>query len=212
MARGLPARYTGSMKVAGVLLAAGSATRMGRNKLLLELDGEPMVRRAARAAIEAGLEPVLVVLGHEGERVAEALRGLDCELVRNPDHAGGINTSLSAGIAAVPPDCAAAVVLLGDMPLVGAAQIAALVARWRETGAPLVASRYGEAQAPPTLYGRALLAELVGGQGEGRGREVVRRHRGDAAFVAQPEAALPDVDVPEDLLRVRAHAGSGVST
>jgi molybdenum cofactor cytidylyltransferase len=199
------------MKVAGIVLAAGSASRMGRNKLLLDLGGEPLVRRAVRAAIEADLDPVLVVVGHQATRVQAALAGLACTVVPNPDHGRGMNTSLSAGVAAVPASCAAVVVLLGDMPLVGADLIRRVVARWRETGAPLVASRYGEAQAPPTLYERALLAELSGGVGDGRGREVVRRHRERAAFVAQPEAALADVDVPEDLERARSGAAREVS-
>src|SRR5512137_2464873 len=139
------------MAIAGILLAAGSATRMGRNKLLLELAGEPLARRAARRALEAGLAPLLVVLGHEAELVREALSGLPCRFVQNQDWSQGQSTSLSAGAAAVPPDAEAAVVLLADMPFVDGTAIRAVVARWRETGAPLVACRYGDVPAPPTL-------------------------------------------------------------
>jgi molybdenum cofactor cytidylyltransferase len=195
------------MPVAGIVLAAGSATRMGRNKLLLELGGESLVRRAARVAGEAGLDPVLVVLGHEAERVRDALLGLRCEVVLNPRHALGMSTSLDAGVASLPPGTAAAVVLLADMPFVDAAMIRALVLRHGEGGAPVVSSRYGAVPAPPTLYARAVFPELLGGEGEGRGREVVRRHAGEVAFVDWPASALADVDLDEDLERARARLG-----
>ena len=75
------------MTVAGIVLAAGHSTRMGPNKLLLQLGGESLVRRAARAARDAGLAPILVVLGHDADRVAEEVRGLGCGLVPNPRRA-----------------------------------------------------------------------------------------------------------------------------
>jgi molybdenum cofactor cytidylyltransferase len=191
------------MSIAGILLAAGSATRMGRNKLLLPIEGETLVRRAARRGLEAGLEPLLVVVGHEADRVTEALAGLDCRIVLNPEWERGQSASLSAGAAAVPSGAKGAVVLLADMPFVDAGMIRAVVARWRETGAPLVSGRYGDVPAPPTFYERPLLADLQGGEGEGRGREVVRRHRERAAWVDLPAGALADVDDPDDLERAR---------
>lgn len=195
------------MKVAGVVLAAGSARRMGTNKVLLELEGESLLRRVARRALEAGLDPVVVVLGHEADRARAELHDLACTTVHNPDHARGIATSLSAGVRALPAEAGAAVVLLADMPFVDAAMIRAVVARHGETGAPVVSSRYGEVSAPPTLYHRALFPEITGGEGEGR--EVVRRHRGEAAWVDWPPSALADVDVPGDLERARARLDGG---
>lgn len=197
------------MAVAGILLAAGAASRMGRNKLLIDLDGEPLVRRAARRALAAGLDPLLVVVGHEAERVRGALDGLACTPVDNPRFAEGMNTSLSAGLAAVPLAAEAALVLLADMPFVEPGMIEAVVARWRETGAPVVASRYGAAVAPPTLYARPLFPRLSGGTGEGRGREVVRGEGARARFVDWPAAALADLDVAEDVTRARARLGAG---
>lgn len=195
------------MDVAGVVLAAGSATRMGRNKVLLHLGGEALVHRVVRTALEAGLSPVLVVVGHQAERVRAAVADLPCEPVPNPRHALGMSTSLDAGIAAVPAEAAAAVVLLADMPFVDAAMVGAVVDRHRRGGAPLVSSRYGEVAAPPTLYARALFEELRGGVGEGRGREVVRRHAGLAAWVDWPASALADLDRERDLDEARARLG-----
>src|SRR5512139_2294808 len=90
--------------VAGIVLAAGGSTRMGRNKLLLDAAGEPLVRRVTRQALDAGLAPVIVVVGFEEPLVRQALAGLPCEFVPNPDFAAGINGSVQRGIARVPAD------------------------------------------------------------------------------------------------------------
>jgi molybdenum cofactor cytidylyltransferase len=142
--------------VAGIILAAGSSSRLGANKLLIELAGEPLVRRAARRALAAGLSPVIVVLGFEPEPVAAALAGLPVALVTNPRHADGMPSSLQAGLGAVPGDCGGALVLLPDMPLVAPPMLAEMIDRFRAANAPLVISLYGETAAPPTLYSRAL--------------------------------------------------------
>ena len=196
---------------AAVVLAAGSSTRMGENKLLLVLDGEALVRRAVSAAMTAGLAPIIVVLGHEAEKVAAALEGLPCRTVINPDHARGKGTSLQVGIEAVASstDAGAAVVMLADMPFVTAAMLAQVAAR-DDAGAgprvPMVVSRYGEVNAPPILYDRALFAELLALPGQACGKEMVRRHRHEAGMLSWPEAALTDVDRPEDYERVRAES------
>ncbi len=196
------------MGISGILLAAGASSRMGRNKLLLELDGETLLHRATRRAIEAGLDPVLVVLGHEAEQARRALAGLACSPVLNPDPRQGMNSSLSAGVEAVPATSEAAVALLADMPFVEASMIRALVERWRRTGAPVVASRYGDVVAPPTLYARSVFPLLLGGTGEGRGREVIRSQGDRASFVDWPPEALADLDVAGDLERAQARAGA----
>ena len=186
---------------AGVVLAAGASTRMGENKLLFRLDGESLVARAVRRAAEAGLDPVVVVLGHEAPRVERGLEGLPCRPVVNPDHASGQGSSFRAGIAAVAAAAPAAVVLLADMPHVTSAMIAALVERYRASGAPLVVSEYGGVPAPPTLYDRTLFAEIV--SGKGCGKDVVRRHRAEAEAVAWPAERLADLDEPGDVERLR---------
>jgi molybdenum cofactor cytidylyltransferase len=195
--------------VAGVVLAAGSSLRMGENKLLLRLGGESVARRAARAALAAGLLPVLVVVGHEAERVAAEVAGLGVEVVPNPDHARGMNASLRRGIAAVPASARAAVVMLADMPLVTAAMVGELVARYRSGATPLVVSEYAGVLAPPMLYDRSLFPELGDLDGDGCGKRVVKRHRGEAAVVAHAPSALADLDRPEDYERVRAELSGG---
>jgi molybdenum cofactor cytidylyltransferase len=193
--------------IAAVVLAAGSGTRLGGNKLLVDLGGEPLLRRVVRRATEAALGPVLVVLppGAPGVSLRQALAGLEgCALLENPSPRDGMNGSLAIGLRAVAEQHEAAIVLLGDMPFVAPEQLRALAERWGRGAVPLVASRYGEVLAPPTLFDRALFGELCAGPaGDGRGREVTRRHLPRAAVVDRPPAALADVDAPSDLDRAR---------
>jgi molybdenum cofactor cytidylyltransferase len=191
-------------RVAGVVLAAGTSSRMGRNKLFLRLGGSTVLRRAVATALEAGLDPVIVVLGHESDRARAELAESPCTTLVNPDYARGMNTSVSAGIAAVPGDAAGAVLMLADMPLVDSGMLRALVEQYRESGAPLVVSTYGDVLAPPILYGQALFPELRALEAEACGKRVVKRHLEQAVELSWPVSTLSDLDVPEDVDRVRA--------
>ena len=202
-----------AQRVAGIVLAAGSSTRMGRNKLLLELDGEAVVRRAARTAIAAGLDPVVVVTGHEHEAVTARLHDLGVTTVNNTEHAKGTHTSVAAGVSALGAsvlgastlgdDCAAAVIILADMPFVTVSMLRDVVALYRRSRAPLVVSRYGgDVTAPPILYDRALFGELA--RMDARcGRAVVRRHLDSAVMADWPTEAARDLDRPADYERAR---------
>ncbi len=191
-------------RVAGVVLAAGQSARMGTNKMLLELGGGTLVRRAAGTALSAGLDPVLVVVGHESDRVQAELSDLPCVAVHNPEYASGMNTSLRSGISALPDDVAGAIVVLGDMPLVDAPMLRALVTAFRRSGAPLAVSTFAGVVAPPILYGRELFPELRALTAEACGKSVVKRHRGEAAELAWPPEILTDLDSPADVQRIRA--------
>src|SRR6266704_2579014 len=166
-----------SGRVAGVVLAAGTSSRMGRNKLFLRLGGTSVLRRAVATAREAGLDPVLVVLGHESGRALAELEGLSCTPVLNQEYASGMNTSVRAGISAVPADATGAVLMLADMPFVTAGMLRSLVDRYRD--------------------------------GDGCGKRVVKAHRAEAIEVEWPPSALTDLDVPDDLERVRTRIEGG---
>ncbi len=198
-----------SGRVAGVVLAAGTSSRMGRNKLFLRLGGTSVLRRAVATAREAGLDPVLVVLGHESDHALAELQGLACTPILNREYASGMNTSVRAGISAVPADVSSAVLMLADMPFVTAGMLRSLVERYRAEEAPLVVSTYGEVLAPPILYGRPLFGELGALDGDGCGKRVVKAHRAEAVEMAWPASALADLDVPEDLDRVRSRIEGG---
>ena len=191
------------LRAAGVILAAGASRRMGTNKMLLELAGESLVRRAAKRALGAGLSPVVVVIGHEADRLRAELKDLPLEFAVNPDYTGPTSGSLHQGLNKLGPDVNAAVIMLGDMVRVTAETLAMLIAAARGTAAPLVVSRYGDVTAPPLLFRRALFAELLAWTGEGCGKAVVQAHKHEAMYVDRPEALLADVDTPEDFAAVK---------
>jgi molybdenum cofactor cytidylyltransferase len=188
-------------RIAAVVLAAGKSSRMGRNKMLIALEGEPLVRRAARSAIEAGLGPVVVVVGFEADRVRAALDGLVCTVVTNPDFAGPSSRSFHVGLRALEPDVAAAVALLPDMIHVTGGMVGTIAEAARGSTAPVVASRYGDVTAPPILFRRVLFPELLAWEGEGCGKPVVRAHAAETRYVDWPVSSLEDLDTPEDLAR-----------
>jgi molybdenum cofactor cytidylyltransferase len=192
-------------RAAGIVLAAGASRRMGENKMLLQLDGEPLARRAARHALEAGLDPVMVVVGRDAAEVRAALADLPCETVVNESFSGPSSTSLHLALEALPPTTDAAVVILGDMIEVTSTMIRAVADAATTSPAPLVVSRYGDVTAPPLLFRRALFPELLAWTGEGCGKAVVQRHATEASYVEWPPAALTDVDTHEDLLSVLGH-------
>jgi molybdenum cofactor cytidylyltransferase len=192
--------------VAGILLAAGTSSRMGKNKMLFELNGESVLRGAVRRALAGGLSPLVVVLGHESDKAYKEIEDLPCQWALNPLYEQGINTSLKSGVMGVRHEArvAAAMVLLADMPFVTPEMIAGLIARYRSSDAPLVISDYEGVNAPPMLYDRSLFNELLTMTGEGCGRQVVKRHRDEAEVLPWPASALADMDVPEDYARLQS--------
>ena len=182
-----------------VLLAAGRGTRFGDSpKLLADLDGRPLVRHAAEAALATGLAPVVVVLGAHAAAVRAALDGLPLRFVENPDFAAGLSTSLRAGLAALPERCAGAVVMLGDMPRVAPAQITRLAAAFDGEQAavvPLTERRRGN---PVLLNRHRLTAELAGLTGD-RGAGPLLAGRSDVVEIAGDAGSGLDIDTPEAL-------------
>ncbi len=188
--------------VAGIVLAAGEGTRLGRPKQLLRWRGEPLVRRAARAALLAGLEPVVVVTGAAREAVQQAVRDLPVQPVHNADWPSGQGSSVRAGVQALPAAVGAAIFLLADQPFVPPTLLRALVAEHRRTLAPIVAPQVGGRRATPVLFDRVTFPDLCALQGDVGGR---------ALFARFPLRYLPwlderlrlDVDTPADWERLR---------
>jgi len=188
-------------RIAGIILAAGTSSRMGRNKLTLPLHGKPMVAHAVEAALAAHLDPVIVVTGHDAAAVRQALGRAPVRFVQNEDFAQGLSTSLRAGIQAVTPDCEGAVVLLGDMPRITAPLIEKVVAAFNpaEDQAICVATAGGE-RGHPVLWGRQFFTELERLEGDAGARSVMLRYPGLVCEVEAGDAApLTDIDTPEAL-------------
>lgn len=184
--------------VAAIILAAGASSRMGQPKQVLPWGGEPLVRVAVRAALAAPVAPVLVVTGNAHDAVAAALADLPVQIVHNAAFAEGQSTSLRAGVLALPADVGAVVVLLGDQPFVGAEIVAALVAAWQHSGAPIVQPSYGGQRGNPVLFDRRLFDELLAVQGDQGARGVVAAHRNEIHVVPfDDERPLIDIDTPD---------------
>jgi molybdenum cofactor cytidylyltransferase len=193
--------------IAAVVLAAGRSTRMGgSNKLLAEIGGRPLVRIAAEEALASRARPVIVVTGHERERVEGALAGLPVRLVHNPDFAQGLGTSLRAGITAVPAEADGAIVCLGDMPQVDAALIDRLIAAFDpEKGALAVVPTIDGRRGNPVLWSRRFFPDLMAIEGDVGARNLIGRYGEAVVEVALAgKAALIDVDTPEALRGVKA--------
>jgi molybdenum cofactor cytidylyltransferase len=185
-------------KIAGLLLAAGTSTRLGRPKQLLRFRGRTLLRHAAETGLTAGLEPLVVVIGAEAEAMRRELAGLPVVVVENPRYAAGQSTSLRAGLAALPQDVAAVVTLLVDMPGVDAPLIRALVAAWRASGAPIVRPAYEGRPGNPVLFAGGLLPELAQAQGDEGGRAVLRTHAAEVHLLPVTNAGvLQDIDTWE---------------
>jgi molybdenum cofactor cytidylyltransferase len=194
-------------RVAAVVLAAGRSTRMGAiNKMLAEIGGKPLVRIAVEQAIASRAKPVIVVTGHQHEKVEAALKDLPVRLVRNPDYAEGLGTSLKTGIAAVPENADGAIVCLGDMPQVDAPLIDRLVSAFDpERGALVIVPSIIGRRGNPVVWSRRFFHDLMSIQGDIGARHLIGAYA--EAVVEIPvvgAAALIDVDTPESLSAVKA--------
>ena len=185
-------------KIAAVVLAAGSSSRLGEAKQLVRLGSERLLERAVRVAREAGCEPVVVVLGARAEEIqAECALG-DAWVVRNEEWAEGMGSSVRFGIGALPADVEAAVVLACDQPAVTASHLRELIGRH----AAVVASSYAGKRGVPACFA----AEVFGGLRELRGDRGARELLQQAETVELPEGEL-DVDTTESLARARERFG-----
>lgn len=192
---------------AAVVLAAGRSSRMGRNKLVETVGGVPMVRRVAVAALASRARPVVVVTGHEEARIAEALAGLEVMLVHNPAFADGLSTSLKAGLGVLPASADAALILLGDMPLVTAGDCNRVLAGLAEEGALVAMATADGQRGNPVAWSSRLFPELRATEGDAGGRALLSRYADSVVEVELGIAAALDADTPDALAAVRARAG-----
>ena len=196
-----------AQRIAAVILGAGRSTRMGGpNKLLAEIGGRPLVRIAVEQALASRARPVVVVTGHQRDKVEAALEGLDVQRVHNPNFAEGLSTSVKAGLVAVPDDVDGAIVCLGDMPQVSAPLIDKLIAAFDpERGALVVVPTIDGKRGNPVVWARRFFPELMALDGDIGARHLIGRYPEAVSEVPLTDtAALVDVDTPEALVRVKA--------
>lgn len=193
---------TGSSVVGGVLLAGGTSSRFGdRNKLLVPLEEGPLVRCAARTLVEAAVDPVVVVVGHEADRVRAAVSNLPVTTVHNPAYAAGQSTSVRVGIDALRERAAvdAAVVALGDMPFVDPSSVDALRAAYAAGAGDALALAYDGERGNPVLFDRRFFDRLTDVEGDVGGRAVLLDGDASALVAVDDPGVRRDVDEPGDL-------------
>jgi len=192
--------------VAAIVLAAGSSTRMGFNKLLADVGGQPMIRRSVTAVLASAARPVIVVTGRDADKVAAALDGLDVVIVHNPDFQSGLSGSLRRGLEAVPESADAALVCLGDMPAVMPRTVNRLMAAFapsehRTICIPIHDGRRGN----PVLWGRGHFAAMKAITGDRGARGLIDEMPEECVEIqVGDDSVLTDIDTPEALDRLRS--------
>jgi molybdenum cofactor cytidylyltransferase len=189
------------LPVGAIVLAAGASSRMpGTQKLLLDIDGTPMVKHVMEAASEGGCHQTVVV--YSADDVKEVVDG-SAELVFNPQAHTGMASSLQCGLRAMRPEMEAAVVLLGDQPLVGSRTIASLLRAWRSEGSrPAAAVADGAGGwAPPVILSRELWDELMELKGDAGARHILQG-RPELLDIVPAPGKVDDIDTPADYAKI----------
>ena len=164
-------------KTAGIILAAGSSSRMGTiNKLLLNWDGEPFIRKIVRTALLSGLDPVIIVTGWQAEAVQAAAGDLKFRIVNNEQWQAGQSTSVRKGIEAVPANCGAAIFLLGDQPQVTPTVLTALTEQHYLSQSAIIAPLVDGMRANPVLFDRETFHDLTQLRGDVGGRAIFSKY------------------------------------
>jgi molybdenum cofactor cytidylyltransferase len=200
--------------IPAIVLAAGRSSRMGRAKATLPLDGgDSFLTRIVRTFLEAGVDDVIVVVGHDADAIVShfAASGLPARFVVNPEYDRGQLSSLVAGLGMVDrPGVAAALVTLVDVPLVSAATVRAVIDRYRRTQAPVVRPTSGTRHGHPLLIDRSLFDALRAGDPAAGAKPLVRAHASPAGDVEiADEGAFTDVDTEEDYRKTLIDQSNG---
>lgn len=201
----------GSLAVGAVVLAAGSASRMGhRPKCLLELDGTALIRRHILALLGAGVHTPVVVLGHHAPRIALALHGLPVRWVHNPQPDAGQVSSLRTGLQALPLDLDAVLVALADQPLITPQDIAALMHAYqqRPAGTHVVQPHVNGQPGNPVMFSHGVRLQILAGNAALGCKQWQAAHPAQVHRWTSPNPHYRiDVDTPQDIETLAAHTG-----
>ncbi|GAB4420632.1 MAG: molybdenum cofactor cytidylyltransferase [Anaerolineales bacterium] len=188
--------------IAGIVLAAGEATRFGQPKQLLDWRGEPFVRKVARTALQAGLWPVVVVTGAFAADVESALAGLSLTVRHNPHWQAGQASSIRTGLEAIASSTGGVIFLLADQPQIMPTLLQSLTEEHARTLAPVIAPLVIDRRGNPVLFDRVTFPDLMALEGDVGGRGVFLKHR-IRYLPWHDDALLLDVDTPEDYAHLK---------
>jgi molybdenum cofactor cytidylyltransferase len=192
-------------RIAAVVLAAGLSSRMGSNKLLSDLNGQTLIQHTIDRLSKAAIDEIIVVTGHQAAQIQAALENNRVRFVYNANYAQGLSTSVRVGVAAA-QEFDAALVCLGDMPLIEAADLNRMIAAFNETeGRTLVAPVLGRKLGNPVLWGQEHFVDLMALTGDRGARSLVEARRDQIVEIAVThDGILLDADTPEALAEIKA--------
>jgi CTP:molybdopterin cytidylyltransferase MocA len=182
---------------AALLLAAGGSSRLGTPKQLLSIEGEPLIRRAARAMLATRPGELYVVVGSRADEVFAAIADLPVLRIDCANWNEGLAASLRAGVSALPDRFDATLVALCDQPALTAEHLAMLVTRFAGSSGTAVASTYAGVVGVPAVLPRAWFAELLALRGDTGARDLLRNSALQVETIEAPDLAH-DIDEPSD--------------
>ena len=192
-----------------MILGAGFSSRFGRNKLLELIGTSSLIEHVVSEALNSESRQVIVVYGHDHDKVTETLNGFHCELVFNEYYSSGQSSSVRKGISAVDERAEGVMVMPGDMPLMNHAIINSVIREFANTSANIVAASHNGRAGHPILFSRDLFKDILEIEEQSKGlKKVVSKYQENMLLVETGEGSLCDVDTKEDMVRVLAYLAS----
>ena len=190
--------------VYAIILAAGSSSRMGSPKQLLKWQNHPMLEHVIQNARLVFNEHVFVVLGAHAESIQTAVDFGSVSVIINPNWTEGVASSIRAGIQAVPDSASAALILLGDQPLINNAHIQAILSGWQNEPTRMVASQYNNSVGVPALFPAEFFRPLLELRGDQGAKRLLLEFGNSVLKIVFPEAEL-DIDTMDDYYQLTRH-------
>ncbi len=200
--------------ISAIVLAAGESKRMGRPKQLLEWQGKPLLQHSLESLINSAADEIILVLGHEADRIREALPALPIKIVINRDYQQGMASSLRQGLLAMDRSSEAFLVLLADQPGIGPEIVNTIIRTFRQADPRrgIVRPVYRGRRGHPVLISAQYRKEALRLRGDVGARQILMNHPGDVLEIdVEDNAVLEDIDTPEEYQNYTKRAGPGES-
>ncbi len=189
--------------ISAIVLAAGLSSRMHKNKLLLPYRGKPIVEHVVRALENSQVGEMVIVIGHEAEKIREALRDYSVKWVLNEQYSKGMSSSLKAGVQAISSSAEGMLISLGDQPLVSAAEIDLLIDAFKQSGKKIIVPVFEAKRGNPVLFHCQYKEEMMKIQGDKGGRDLLKTNAAEVFAVEMPtDHVLRDIDLPADYEKI----------
>ena len=187
-------------KFGTIILAAGSSSRMGQSKQQLNIDGEPLLLRSVKAALDSTVKKIIVVLGASEKENRALIDNLPVDIIYNPRWESGMGSSLKTGLTSFIKTTAGLegiITLVCDQPLLKSGHIDKLIEKHRLTEKPVVASWYAQTLGVPAFFGKVYFQKLLSLDDDQGAKKLLQQHPEDVGIVNFPEGEI-DLDTPED--------------